>query len=76
MPVRIGAPTDISGLIDEIEHPSFATSVGLLKHAKQLLEENESGGQTSVLSSLPKFDQLPVKGVAAKVVNWFKSLLP
>jgi cell division protein FtsA len=31
MPVRIGVPTDLSGLADSLDSPSYATGVGLLR---------------------------------------------
>lgn len=71
MPVRIGKPSGISGLIDEIESPAFATSVGLLKYA-----QSTSDGESSTRPSLPVFDKLPVKGIFGKVTQLIKSLLP
>ena len=35
MPVRLGVPTDVKGLKEEISSPSFATTVGLLHYAQQ-----------------------------------------
>ena len=34
MPVRVGYPQHISGLIDDVENPTFATSIGLLYFGK------------------------------------------
>ncbi len=34
MPVRVGIPTNITGLIDDVETPTFATAVGLLRSAE------------------------------------------
>ena len=34
MPVRIGIPTGLTGLIDDVESPTFATAVGLLQFSK------------------------------------------
>jgi cell division protein FtsA len=31
MPVRIGSPTDLEGLVDTIANPAYATSVGLVR---------------------------------------------
>ena len=31
LPVRLGAPTGLTGLTDNIENPSFSTGIGLLK---------------------------------------------
>lgn len=35
MPVRIGIPQNITGLIDDVENPSYATPVGLLMFGKE-----------------------------------------
>ena len=32
MPVRIGKPKGVTGLIDEIEGPSFSSTVGAILH--------------------------------------------
>lgn len=34
MPVRVGYPTSITGLIDDVETPAFSTAVGLLRSAE------------------------------------------
>ncbi|MBI2622108.1 cell division protein FtsA, partial [Candidatus Microgenomates bacterium] len=39
MPVRVAVPQEMNGLIDEIEHPSFATAVGLVKYAGMEIDE-------------------------------------
>lgn len=67
MPVRIGIPTGITGLIDDIENPAFATSVGLLKYSMDLQNEDKSSNA---------LDKLPMKGILSKVTSIFKSLLP
>jgi cell division protein FtsA len=35
MPVRLGLPQGVSGLADEVNSPSFATTVGLLMYARE-----------------------------------------
>jgi len=71
LPVRIGIPSKITGLIDDIQNPSFATAVGLLQYAQKLTSEDfvPSG-------SLPTFDKGVISGQLSKAVSWFKSLLP
>jgi cell division protein FtsA len=32
MPVRIGMPTDVKGIIDEVQHPAFSTAIGLIRY--------------------------------------------
>ncbi len=74
MPVRIGVPTNISGLIDEILSPHFSTSVGLLIYASKE-DMTESAGVT--LKGLTELtSHLPVKGVAGKILDVVKSFLP
>jgi cell division protein FtsA len=75
MPVKIGSPIGISGLVDDIDNPAFASSVGLLRYAQKQAED-ESNGRSSFISSLPSFDKLPSKGIVNKAVQWIKSLLP
>ena len=71
MPVRIGIPTDISGLIDEVQSPVFSAPVGLIKCAKAQSESDSIKGP-----SLPSFDNLPGKGLFGRVTQLIKSLLP
>jgi len=50
MPVRRGAPIHIGGLVDEVNSPRYATSVGLIlcglkeEHANGLKHQREGGG--------------------------------
>lgn len=67
MPVRIGYPTGITGLIDDIESPAFATATGLLKHA---LHQDLQFVNPSIL------DKIPGKGALGKITDMIKSLLP
>ncbi len=41
MPVRLGTPQNVSGLIDVRENPSYATGVGLLLHGVQHTRVNQ-----------------------------------
>jgi cell division protein FtsA len=69
MPVRIGAPTDIKGIIDEAGQPSFAAVIGLVKYATG---QEESG--PSFNFKLPfnmKFDKMP-----KKLLDLIKSFIP
>jgi len=76
MPVRVGIPTGISGLIDDIENPAFSTSVGLLKYARSLMEDDVAAHHQSFMPSLPVFDKISGKGIIGKAAGWIKSLLP
>lgn len=43
MPVRIGYPTGLKGIVDEVQDTSFATAVGLLVHGSKLHISSSSG---------------------------------
>lgn len=74
MPVRIGTPTNIKGIIDEVQYPSFATVIGLVKY----------GGAVETPSSLPFGFSIPTlpfnlkigNKLFSKIVSFIKSFLP
>ena len=39
MPVSLGAPRNVSGLMDIVRNPVYATGVGLLQYGKEREEE-------------------------------------
>ena len=73
MPVRVGNPANISGLIDDVENPSFATSIGLLAFAKNFRGGSESTGFSGILK--PLSGNLG-GGIFAQITKLFKSFLP
>ena len=73
MSVHIGTPKNISGLIDEITTPAFSASVGLLLYGVKA-EKRENSPLFSGFGKIG--DHIPVKGLAGKMVNLIKSLLP
>ena len=64
-PVRVGTPTGIYGLADQISTPAFATSVGLLKWGldQEFEPARERGG-------------LPLAGIGDRIKKLFGNLLP
>lgn len=73
MPVRIASPSQMSGLIDEIENPSFTTALGLVIYAGR--QEEVSGLPFGF--PLPKLPfKLPLKNGFNKVIEILKSFLP
>jgi cell division protein FtsA len=64
-PVRIGTPTGMYGLTDQISTPAFATSVGLLKWGldQEFEPATTRGG-------------LPLSGIGSAVTNWLRNFLP
>ncbi len=74
MPVHIGIPQKITGLIDEIMTPSYAAGVGLLLWGNSTGKSESSG---SLLSGFGKIGSaIQVKGLAGKVIDLVKSFLP
>jgi len=73
MPVRVGMPKRISGLIDEITSPVYAAAIGLLLYGGS----RENQDSTSLLGGISKIkDRVQVKGIAGKLVDLVKSFLP
>ncbi|OGM81042.1 cell division protein FtsA [Candidatus Woesebacteria bacterium RIFOXYC1_FULL_41_14] len=69
VPVRVGVPRGVGGLIDDVITPSFSTCVGLLLYgAKALPAEN--------LTSFSKKVKLPSSGMFGKLIDSIKNLLP
>ncbi len=73
MPVRVAISTNIKGIIDEVQFPSFSTVIGLVKY----------GGTLEVESSLPFGFSMPqIPGIKidnkifSKAVSFIKSFLP
>lgn len=74
MPVHIGIPQRVTGLIDEIITPSYAAGVGLLLWGHTSGKSESSG---SLLSNFGKMGSaVQVKGLAGKLVDLVKSFLP
>lgn len=73
MPVRLGVPTNIKGIIDEVEgSPSFATVVGLAMYGATL--EVQSPLPFGI--SLPKLPFLGFNKIFSKIIRIAKSFLP
>ena len=69
LPVRVGVPKEIGGLVDDILNPVFAVPVGLILYGVR--EEPEE-------STIPfaKRIKLPSKGIAGKLIDTVRDLLP
>lgn len=69
LPVRIGKPKGVSGLIDDIINPAFSVPVGLLVYGAKREPQERMG-------FLPKGFKLPNVGFASKLIDTIKNLLP
>jgi len=66
MAARVGYPSGLTGMTEEISDPSYACVQGLIKHA--LDDDVEVSGNEK--------SKVDVKGFFGKITEWFKSLLP
>ncbi len=74
MPVRIGVPQEISGLVDEADKPDFATAVGLLHHGVK--SEVRSISDFSLLKIGKRLEKVPFRGAVGKATDLVKQFLP
>lgn len=72
MPVRIGYPTGMKGIIDEIEDTPFSTVIGLLRYGSMLdVSSTLPFGISVPTIPLSRFGRFP-----QKIINFIKSFLP
>jgi cell division protein FtsA len=72
MQSRIALPTGLTGLVDEIKTPEYATVAGLL-----MLSNSQDSAPSRSGFKLPKFSaKLPSSNSFKKVVDFIKSFLP
>lgn len=71
MPVRIGMPTDVKGIIDEVQHPAFSTAVGLVRYGMTV-----SGGKESSMRFSMPGNNFVISKVFKKAINLIKTFIP
>lgn len=72
MQARVGIPTGLTGLVDEINTPEYATVAGLL-----MLSSSEDHSSSTSNFKLPKFASIVPSSLSfKKVVDFIKSFLP
>jgi len=74
LPVRIGVPDEVSGLIDDILSPAFSAAIGLLFFGFKTKTEKESGFALTRLSSMAH--KVPIRGLVGRVGSFIRSFLP
>ena len=72
MPVHIGIPHNVTGLVDEIMTPAYVASFGLLLYG--LKSDKVEGPLFGGFGKLS--DKIQIKGIAGKVIDLVKSFLP
>ncbi|PIU02258.1 cell division protein FtsA [Candidatus Shapirobacteria bacterium CG09_land_8_20_14_0_10_49_15] len=74
IPVRLAEPRGLTGLVDEIQTPAYATVTGLLLYGLQATPKTKAGFSLgSIGKRLPR---IPVRGAAGKVLALIRSFLP
>lgn len=74
LPVRIGYPKGLSGLIDEIKSPAFAAAWGLIDYGVKNFKGVKSDSSFKNIGKI--LQKLPVKGAFNKALKLIKSFLP
>jgi cell division protein FtsA len=62
MPVRLGVPQSVSGLLDVVRNPIYSTGVGLLLFGQRNVAEHYSDARM----------RWGFKGVFDRMKNWFQ----
>ncbi|MBN2100525.1 cell division protein FtsA [Candidatus Dojkabacteria bacterium] len=70
VPSRVGNPTGLAGMVEEISSPAYASAQGLIRHAMVEDVDIMQGGGGG------KEGGFPGSGLLNNIVNWVKSLLP
>lgn len=69
LPIQIGFPSEVTGLVERVDDPSFATAVGLLLWGKE--QELRGPGGNIIFPYLPS-----MAATVTKMKRWFKAFLP
>jgi len=64
LPVQIGFPTEVEGVVDKIDDPAYATAIGLIVWGAKYESRSYS------------MSNIEVKKIVLTAKNWFKNLLP
>jgi cell division protein FtsA len=74
MPVRVGIPQDLRGIIDEVLDPAFSTAVGLLAYGATI--ETSSSLPFGFSFSIPQIKNVKFGKLLQRAVEIVKSFLP
>lgn len=72
LPVHLGYPQSLGGILDEVDSPQFATVIGLLLYARDFGPGERSFSPMKMFSVLPE----GMQGVAAKIKRFSDKFLP
>lgn len=72
LPVRVASPSGVTGLIDDILTPQYATAVGLILYA----QKNGSMAPEAVSNSIGQKMKLPNGKIFTRLIDTIRDLLP
>ncbi len=73
LPARVGSPGGVTGLIEDVSSPAYATTIGLLLFALEQEASADAGGK---MQFNVRGAGAAVGGLAGRIINMIKSLLP
>jgi len=73
LPVRVGLPKPVSGLVDEIADPIYASSIGLINYA---IKTSQGTVGKKEWFGISRLKQISPGGFLKKIVETIKPLLP
>lgn len=73
LPIRIGVPGRVTGLVDEIIDPQFSTTVGLILYGRKNIISSKEEGFKNFNKILKDFS---LGGSMGKVKDFFKQFIP
>ncbi len=80
LPVRIGRPEKVGGIVDDVLRPSFASSLGLILYGIKQQRFQKVSAYKSIdfvkIAQRFKSPNLPIRGAWQRVVELLKPLLP
>lgn len=68
LPAQIGIPSQVEGIVEKVDNPTFATAVGLVLWALRI---ERSSGQKVLLPGIPSSSV-----TVTKIKKWFRAFLP
>lgn len=78
LPAQVGFPIELSGLVDKVDSPSFAVSIGMILWVLESEEvetyESRKGGKKSTGKEI--FDKIPMRDAVSDIKKWFVKFLP
>lgn len=77
MPVRVGFPINLKGIVDEVQSPAFATVIGLIYHGSTLDTKSSFSGFGISMPKIPGIKKFPNGGkFGKKILDLIKSFIP